>query len=93
MSELTCAEFVELVTAYLERSLPAEVEARFVEHLAACGGCERYLDQFRETIRRLGTLPPESLPAPVRHELLTAFRDWPRTSEDPNNKDDSGQSL
>jgi len=92
MSELTCAEFVELVTAYLESSLTAEIEARFVEHLAGCEGCDRYLDQFRDTIRRLGTLPPESLPAPVRQELLTAFRDWPRPSEDLND-DDSGRSL
>ena len=92
MTELTCAELVELVTAYLERSLPAEVEARFVEHLAACEGCERYLDQFRDTIRRLGTLTPESLPAPVRQELLTAFRDWPRASEGIDD-DDSGRGL
>ena len=92
MSELTCAEFVELVTAHLERSLPAEVEARFVEHLAACEGCERYLDQFRDTIRRLGSLPPETLPGPVRTQLLTAFRDWPRTSEDTPDSDESGQS-
>lgn len=93
MTELTCAEFVELVTAHLERSLPADVEARFVEHLAACEGCERYLDQFRDTIRRLGCLPPESLPAPVRQELLTAFRDWPRASEDTGNNNDSGRSV
>ncbi len=93
MSELTCADFVELVTAYLERSLTAEVEATFVEHLAACEGCERYLDQLRDTIRRLGTLPPESLPAQVRQELLTAFRDWPRTSEGIDDDDDSGRDL
>ena len=93
MSELTCAEFVELVTAYLERSLTAEVEARFAEHLAACEGCERYLDQFRDTIRRLGSLPPETLPAPVRRQLLTAFGDWPRTSEDIDDDNDSGQSV
>jgi anti-sigma factor RsiW len=89
MSELTCAEFVELVTAYLERALPAEVEARFVEHLAACEGCERYLEQFRDTIRRLGSLPPESLPAPMRRQLLTAFREWPRTDGDTRERDSS----
>jgi anti-sigma factor RsiW len=89
MSELTCAEFVELVTAYLERTLPAEEEARFVEHLAACPGCERYLDQFRDTIRRLGTLPSESLPGPVRERLLTAFRDWPGSTGDTHTNDSS----
>ena len=96
MSELTCAEFVELVTAYLEHGLPADVEARFAEHLAACEGCERYLDQFRETIRQLGSLPAESLPAPARERLLAAFRDWPRPDGDPDgdpNGRDSGRAL
>ena len=46
------------------------------EHLAVCDGCERYLDQFRMTIRELGALPAESLRGETRASLLTAFRDW-----------------
>ncbi len=73
---MTCSEFVELVTAYLEGELDADTRARFVEHLALCEGCERYVDQFRTTIDRLGTLPEETLPEPARGALLDAFRDW-----------------
>ncbi len=73
---MNCDEFVELVTAFLEKSLTHETEARFVEHLALCEGCERYLDQFRTTIRELGHLPSESLSPEVRDTLLTAFGDW-----------------
>jgi anti-sigma factor RsiW len=73
---MTCSELVELVTAYLEGELDPVTRARFVEHLARCDGCERYLDQVRTSIQRLGTLPPESLSDPVRTNLLTAFRDW-----------------
>lgn len=73
---MTCGEFVELVTAYLEGELDPEVETRFGEHLARCEGCERYLDQLRTTIRRLGTLPPQALGEPARTDLLTAFRGW-----------------
>lgn len=76
MSELTCAELVELVTAHLEHTLAPETEARFLAHLDECEGCERYLAQFRETIRRLGTLPETSLSASARERLLAAFRDW-----------------
>jgi anti-sigma factor RsiW len=61
---MTCSEFVELVTAYLEGDLDPDTEARFVEHLALCEGCERYLDQFRTTIGELGTLPEKSLSEP-----------------------------
>jgi anti-sigma factor RsiW len=73
---MTCSEFVELVTAYLEGELDADARARFLEHLALCEGCERYLDQFAVTIRRLGTLPEETLSEPARGALLDAFRDW-----------------
>jgi anti-sigma factor RsiW len=73
---MTCSEFVELVTAYLEGELDPGTEARFVEHLALCEGCERYVDQFRSTIDRLGTLPEESLSEPARGALLDAFRNW-----------------
>lgn len=78
MRELNCDEFVELVTAFLEGALDRETGDRFLAHLAKCPGCERYLDQFRETIRRLGELPPHSLSTEARTQLLTAFRDWPR---------------
>jgi anti-sigma factor RsiW len=73
---MTCEEFVELVTAFLDGSLDPETESRFVEHLALCEGCEIYLDQFRTTIAELGSLPAETLSADVRETVLDAFRDW-----------------
>jgi anti-sigma factor RsiW len=73
---LTCAEFVELVTAHLDGTLDHDTEHRFVEHLAACTGCDRYLDQIRQTVTQLGHLPPERLSTEARDHLLTAFRDW-----------------
>jgi hypothetical protein len=73
---MNCDEFVELVTAFLEHSLDADTESRFVDHLSMCDGCERYLDQFRQTISTLGELPPESLSPQARAEILDAFREW-----------------
>jgi predicted anti-sigma-YlaC factor YlaD len=84
---LSCAEFVELVTAYLEGTLNRETEARFAEHTAECGGCESYLEQIRETIRLVGTLTPERISPQARDELLAAFRDWPRGPADPGGVD------
>ena len=76
MSALTCREFVELVTRYLDGALGADEQARFAEHLEICHGCERYLDQFRVTIATLGSLPAESIPDDARDRLLDAFRTW-----------------
>jgi anti-sigma factor RsiW len=74
VTDLDCNELVELVTAFLDRSLDAETERRVVDHLALCDGCERYIDQFRQTIRALGELPPERLSDEARAGLLDAFR-------------------
>jgi len=72
---LVCKEFVELVTDYLEGTLPAEERARFEAHLAECDGCAGYLEDFR---RLVGTLEatPEPPPEGETHDaLLRAFRD------------------
>jgi anti-sigma factor RsiW len=75
---MTCAELVELVTAFLEGALDSETEQRFVEHLAICDGCETYLEQMRRTIDEVGQLPAESLSGETRDRLLDAFRNFPR---------------
>lgn len=79
MTELTCAEVVELVTDYLDGVLDAETESRFLAHTAECDGCERYLEQFRETIRLAGSLTPEAIDPVTRDRLLAAFRGWSRS--------------
>jgi anti-sigma factor RsiW len=73
---MTCAELVELVTAYLDGTLSDAERAEFDEHLALCPGCDRYLAQFRSTIDLLGELPEDSLTSPAREQLLDAFARW-----------------
>ena len=75
MSDLSCQEFVELVTDYLEGELDEDTRARFDEHRELCPGCETYLDQIGETVARLGELPAESLSVEMQATLLSAFRD------------------
>jgi anti-sigma factor RsiW len=72
---MTCQELVELVTDYLEGALTHDDTARFEEHLAACPGCETYLEQMRSTIavtRASGDVVEPSAISP----LLDAFRGW-----------------
>ena len=75
---LTCPELVELVTEYLEGTLPPAESARFETHLGFCGDCRDYLEQMRQTVRLAGRLSVESIPAPARQRLLAAFRSWKR---------------
>jgi anti-sigma factor RsiW len=73
---MTCKELVELVTDYLEGTLPADVRARMDQHLAGCDGCTHYLEQMRQTIRLTGQVREENLSQPQRDDLLRLFRDW-----------------
>jgi anti-sigma factor RsiW len=76
--ELTCAEVVELVTAYLDGALSPRDTERFEEHLAPCDGCSAYLEQMRATIAATGALRTGDLPPALEERLLEAFRDWRR---------------
>jgi anti-sigma factor RsiW len=72
---LVCREFVELVTDYLEGTLPAAERARFEAHLAECEGCSGYFEDFGSVVTALHDLP-EPPPDPATREVLVrAFRD------------------
>ncbi len=74
-TQISCREFVELVTDYIEDQL---AEARRIEveiHLGQCDGCETYLEQIRQTIAALRTLArAEDFPR-TREQALAAFRE------------------
>jgi anti-sigma factor RsiW len=75
-SEMTCRELVEVITSYLEETMPDEDRRCFDAHLAECPYCVAYLEQMRATVAALGGLEQESIPVRMQEELLTAFRDW-----------------
>jgi anti-sigma factor RsiW len=75
-NQLTCQALVELVTAYLEGTLPEPERRRFDAHLDECPYCGTYLEQMRQTIRLIGKLSEESLDPEVRETLLARFHNW-----------------
>ncbi len=78
---LSCQELVELVTDYLEGALSPPDQLRFDAHLAQCRGCRNYLEQMRQTIHLIGSLPAEALSSAMRQELLAVFRHWKNSIE------------
>jgi anti-sigma factor RsiW len=78
--EMTCRELVEVITDYIEGTLPDDDRRRFEEHLGGCPYCVSYLEQMRATIDTLGELREESLAPEVRNELLEAFRGWKQSA-------------
>jgi anti-sigma factor RsiW len=73
---MPCREFVEVVTGYLEGTLPEEERIRFEEHLAGCPHCTAYLDQMRTVLRLTGRLTEEDIPEATREDLLQVYRSW-----------------
>jgi predicted anti-sigma-YlaC factor YlaD len=74
--EVTCQEFVELVTDYFEGALPARTQNQVEEHLVMCHFCRTYADQMRATATALRGLGNDA-PAPVdepSEAVLSALR-------------------
>lgn len=87
---LTCQELVELITDYLEDTLPLTDRERFEMHLAECTGCQRYLDQMRWVQRLTGQLTEATAPPEATDKLLDVFRNWKENpdSDDPTTDED-----
>jgi hypothetical protein len=72
--EVTCREFVELVTAYLDGALDSSALELVEEHLVMCDWCVDYLGQMQTTLDCLRALRHVEESGPPRARLLAAVR-------------------
>lgn len=74
--EVTCQQFVELVTEYFEGALELRTLGQVEEHLVMCDWCVTYVEQMQATIASLGELKEEHRPEPADSvlEVLRARR-------------------
>ena len=73
---MACQELVEVITDYLEGTLPEVDLTRFEAHLASCPSCQEYVEQMRALVRLSGKLSTRSLEPATVDSLLSAFRRW-----------------
>ncbi len=70
---ITCQEFVDFASAYLDGTLPPRPTRLVEKHSANCPDCHNYLAQLRTTVRLVGALRIDDVP----EELLAALeRAW-----------------
>lgn len=74
--DLSCQEFVALVSDYLEDAMDQPTRARFERHLLDCPDCPVYLQQMRAIVGATGMLREEDVSPEVRDVLLSRFRTW-----------------
>jgi anti-sigma factor RsiW len=72
--QITCKEFVELVTTHLDGALSDADRTRFECHGERCPGCRAYLQQFRLTVEALSSASPEAVEPANLDMLLRAFK-------------------
>lgn len=71
-----CVDFVEMITAYLDRTLADDVRARVDEHLEQCAGCRAALTQWRTVAGLAGQLTAADvadIDPYVRDRLMATF--------------------
>ena len=76
---LVCRQAVELVTDYLEGTLPDHDRARLEAHLADCPHCTEYLAQMRDVIGAAGQVEPDDLAPEAVDDLVALYRRWRET--------------
>jgi anti-sigma factor RsiW len=76
LREMACQELVEVITDYLEGTLPELDRTRFEAHLVSCPSCQEYVEQMRALVRLSGSLSTRSLEPATVDSLLSAFRRW-----------------
>jgi predicted anti-sigma-YlaC factor YlaD len=71
--EVTCQEFVELITDYFEGTLTPRTLSQVEEHLVMCDWCVTYAEQMQDTLAALRTLSERPAAQPSE-ALLRALR-------------------
>lgn len=73
---MTCRDFIDFLSAYLDRELSPEEMDRFDGHLAVCPACVDYVKTYEQTVRltrSVGLEPDSPLPDDVPEDLVKAI--------------------
>ena len=77
--DFSCQQIVELVTEYLDASLPTDERVAFERHVTICPPCRGYFAQMRVVTRVAGSIGEEDLSPGMREGLVKAFAHWKST--------------
>jgi hypothetical protein len=87
---ITCREFVERVTSYIERDLAEPERTHFEAHAHYCSGCGTYLRQMLLTIEAVRGTPLDDVfhAGEVEGEDVAASSDTQQSGDDPASLDE-----
>lgn len=70
---LTCKQFLEELTDYLDESLDAEVREKLEKHIAECPNCWVICDTTRKTVEIYRGMDPYPISTEMHSRLIAAI--------------------
>lgn len=70
---LTCKDFLNELSDYLDESVDAEVRAKLEQHITECPNCWVIADTTKKTIRIYKGMDAHPIPADVESRLMKAL--------------------
>ena len=70
---LTCKDFLNELSDYLDESLDAELRTRLEEHITECPNCWVIADTTRKTVQIYKGMEPYPIPSDVESRLMAAL--------------------
>ncbi len=70
---LTCSEFLQEMTDFLDESVDAELKERIQLHIKQCPNCFVILDTTKRTIQVYRGLEAQTIPEDVHSRLMAAL--------------------
>jgi len=73
MPLLTCKQFLNELSDYLDESIDAELRAQLEKHITECPNCWVIADTTRKTIQIYKGMEPYPIPGDVQSRLMRAL--------------------
>ena len=70
---LTCKDFLNELSDYLDECVDAEVRAKLEQHITECPNCWVIADTTKRTIRIYKGMEPHPIPPDVERRLMNAL--------------------
>jgi hypothetical protein len=70
---LTCKQFLQDISEYLDESVDAEIRARLEQHVLECPNCWVIFDTTQKTVQIYKGMDPYPIPADVESRLMAAL--------------------
>ncbi|MGA2182413.1 MAG: zf-HC2 domain-containing protein [Bryobacteraceae bacterium] len=73
MSLLTCKDFLQELSEYLDETVDAELKAHLEAHVTQCPNCWVILDTTKKTVQVYKGVQPQVIPQDVHDRLMAAL--------------------